>query len=245
MSGLSLDNVGLPSDGSIRVVRSLDLRVLPDPHPLDLAQTCNIAQNWEREVAGNPSLFNGQIILQREICYREGDLTAEGHVSTFATFLWWRRQPDLTGACHLFGYPVIVSSDGALIAVEMAPNTANPGQVYFAAGSLDVSDVIDGRCDIEGNMRREVLEETGLDLGSTVADPVLYASYRPKRLTLLRMFSFRESAEELIEKIDAFARSCEEPEIARAVAIRSGDPTLHRYGAAMLPILGWYFREQV
>lgn len=241
MSAVPIDEVGLPADGSPRVVRSLDLRVSPDPHPLDLYMAGEVAANWEREVAANPSLFNGKTILQREILYRDGHLGAQGHVSTFATFLWWRRQPDLAGACHLFGYPVLVSSDGALIAVEMAPHTANPGQVYFAAGSLDLSDVVDGCCDIEGNMRREVLEETGLDLKTAKADPILYASYRSKRLTLLRTFSFPEPAEALVARIDAFARDCPDPEISRAVAIRSSDPTAHRYGLAMLPVLAWYF----
>jgi 8-oxo-dGTP pyrophosphatase MutT (NUDIX family) len=242
MSDLFIDEVGLPTDGSLHPVRSLKLRVAADLHPLDLTESTAISENWAREVTANPALFNGRMILQRQIRYRDGHLEALGHVSNFATFLWWRRQPELAGAYHLFGYPVIVSSDGALIAVEMAPHTANPGQVYFAAGSLDLSDVVDGTCDIEGNMRREVMEETGLDLGMAHADPVLYASYRSRRLTLARVFTFSETAEALADRIDAFARDCPEPEISRAVVIRSGDPAAQRYGAAMLPILGWYFQ---
>ncbi|MBC2773143.1 NUDIX hydrolase [Rhizobium sp. AQ_MP] len=241
MSHFSPDDVGLPADGSLHPVHSLALRISPGPHPLDTTQVAAISENWEREVSANPALFNGNLILQREIRYSDGHLEARGHVSNFATFLWWRRQPEFAGACHLFGYPVIVSSDGALIAVEMAPHTANPGQVYFAAGSLDMSDIVDGVCDIEGNMRREVMEETGLDLDQAVADPVLYASYRSRRLTLVRLFTFEQTAEELVQRIDAFARDCAEPEITRAVAIRGGDPAAHRYGVAMLPILAWYY----
>jgi hypothetical protein len=36
----------------------------------------------------------------------------------------------------------------------------------------------------------------------------------------------------------------EEKEIDGAVAIRSTDPTAHRYGAAMPAILAWFFGEQ-
>ncbi|WP_246663321.1 hypothetical protein [Rhizobium sp. WL3] len=93
-------------------------------------------------------------------------------------------------------------------------------------------------------MRREVMEETGLDLGAARADPVLYASYRSRRLTLLRVFEFSETADDLVARIDTFARDCAEPDISRAVAIRSGDPGAHRYGLAMLPVLAWYFRER-
>lgn len=244
MTDHDMDDVGLPSDGSMHVVRSLDLRVSSTPHPLDLSCSAAIAKNWEAELAANPALFNGHTILQRQMRYHDGHLAAEGHVTTFSTFLWWRRQPDLVGACHLFAYPVIRSGDGALIAVEMAPHTANPGQVYFAAGSLDPSDVFGGRCDIESNMRREVLEETGLDLQHAKADPVLYASYRSRRLTLLRVFAFDQSADELVAGINAFAGQCADPEISRAVVIRDSAPGTHRYGLAMLPVLAWYFRDQ-
>jgi hypothetical protein len=73
---------------------------------------------------------------------------------------------------------------------------------------------------------------------------VLYASYRSRRLTLARVFTFSETAEALADRIDAFARDCPEPEISRAVVIRSGDPVAQHYGAAMLPILGWYFQDR-
>lgn len=241
MSEAALDDVGLPTDGSLHRVLSLDLAVADGPHPLDLMHAEAIAENWTGEVAANPALFNGRMLLQRSIRYRDGHLTAEGHVVDFATFLWWRRQPALAGALHLFGYPALVSSDGALIAVEMAPHTANPGQVYFAAGSLDLSDIVDGRCDLEGNMHREVREETGLDLTTAQADPFLYASYRSRRMTLMRLFRFSEPADVLVARINQFARRCPDPEISRAVAIRTGDPSAQRYGPAMLPILAWFF----
>ena len=86
MSGLVFDDVGLPTDGSMQVVQSHELRVVPGPHPLDLARPAEIAENWEREVAANPALFNGKTILQREMRCREGHLSAEGHVSSLPPF---------------------------------------------------------------------------------------------------------------------------------------------------------------
>ena len=93
MSLSLIDDTGLPADGSMHLVRSLELRVADDPHPLEVAKAPSIAENWAREVAANPALFNGQTILQRQIRYHQGHISAEGHVSNFATFLWWRRQP--------------------------------------------------------------------------------------------------------------------------------------------------------
>ncbi|RKE84395.1 NUDIX hydrolase [Rhizobium sp. AG855] len=234
-------DIGLPMDGRVVPVRGLDLRVDDAPHPLELAHADAIAAHWRDEQAANPALYNGRLILQREMQVDNGFVRAVGHEASFACFLWWRKQTEQLGACHLFGYPVLVAGDGALVAIEMAPHTANAGQVYFAAGSLDPSDVIDGCCDLAGNMRREVLEETGLDLADAAADPVLYASYRPHKLTLLRVHRFAEPAESLVARIEHFARTVAEQEIARAVAIRSADRSANRYSPAMLPILDWYF----
>lgn len=234
-------DIGLPMDGRVTPVRGLDLKVDAGPHPLELAHREAIKAHWSDEQAANPALYNGRLILQRQIRVEDGLVRAVGHEASFASFLWWRRQVDLSGACHLFGYPVLVAGDGALIAVEMAPHTANPGQVYFAAGSLDPSDVVDGRCDLNGNMRREVLEETGLDLGDAEADAVMHASYRPHKLTLLQIYRFHEPAEVLVERIGVFAKTAEEQEISKAVAIRNADRSAYRYGPAMLPILDWYF----
>jgi hypothetical protein len=59
--------------------------------------------------------------------------------------------------------PVIVSSDGAVIAIRMGQHTANPGRVYCRGGLAGSRTTWrDGYCDIDGNMAREVLEETGL-----------------------------------------------------------------------------------
>ena len=53
----------------------------------------------------------------------------------------------------------------------MAAHTANPGRVYFAAGSFEPEDFPGGRVDLHRNMVREVLEETGIDIVGTAARP--------------------------------------------------------------------------
>jgi 8-oxo-dGTP pyrophosphatase MutT (NUDIX family) len=239
-----IDETGLKTDGSVLPIRSYRLAVLPGVHPLEEARREAVAENWVTEHAANPSLFDGRMILQHRIRLNGATIEAEGYLSSFSTFLWWRKQQDRSGACHLFGYPVLVSADNALIAVEMAPHTANAGQVYFAAGSLDASDVVDGHCDLAGNMRREVQEETGLDLSHASTDGTVYASYRPHRLTFFQLFQFDATAEELIARIDAFAANAHEQEISRAVAIRNRDPGAYRYNPAMLPIIDWYFARR-
>jgi len=236
---LSEDTAGWPPEGRLFPIRRFDLRILPGDHPV-LGQAEAIAENWARETAANPALFDGRLMFFDRMAVSSEGVFAEGYSTPFSAFMWWRREPRTEGF-HIFAYPVLATSDGALVAIRMGPKTANAGQVYFAAGSLEDVDVIDGRCDVEKNMRREVLEETGIDLDEAEGGEGYHAVHIRRRVTLVKLFRFRETADALIARIEAHIRVAEEEEIAGAVAIRSADPTAHPYNAAMLPIIEWYF----
>lgn len=229
-----------PPTSPVRV-DDIDLSVVEGPHPLYLAHEEEIEANWTREAEANPHLFNGQMVLQRHLTFDEGVIRGVAHVIPYSTLLWWRKQPDPQGALHLFGFPVLVSSDGAIVAIRMSQRTANPGQVYCAAGSLDLGDIIDGKLDLAGNMAREVREETGLDLSEADADPHSYASHKDNRIVVFRLYRFPVTASELAARIEAHMLHDEEQEIDGVVVIRSADPTAHNYNPLMLPILDWFF----
>ncbi len=237
----SEDFAGWPPERAVFPIAGLDLRVLPGEHPLHAAKREAIGENWVKETAANPALFDGRMIFQKRLSLTDQGIAGESHVIPFSTFMWWRKQPDRRGGIHLFAFPVLETSDGALVAIRMGAHTANPGQVYFAAGSLEPEDVVDGRCDLEANMRREVLEETGLDLKDAQAGERYFASHIRRTVTVLRLFRFELSADEMIKKIHAHMLVAEDKEIAGAVAIRSADHTAFPYNVAMLPVIDWYF----
>ncbi|SCB08156.1 NUDIX hydrolase [Rhizobium hainanense] len=234
------DMAGWPPEGTVFPVSSIDLAVLPGEHPFHLREREAAQENWAREIDANPALYDGRMVFQHRLSIVDGVVTGESYVTSFSTFLWWRRQRQ-PGGFHLFGLAVVVSSDGAIIAIRMAPHTANPGQVYCAAGSLDENDIVDGHADIAGNMRREVLEETGLDLNDATADPQYYAAHISRSVTLFRVFRFPWTAEDMLRRIEAHVLISEEDEVDGVVAIRSADPAAQRYNVAMLPILSWFF----
>lgn len=237
------DMAGWPPENTVFPVSSIDLAVLAGEHPFHTQQLEAARENWEREIAANPALYDGRMIFQRRLSLADGKVKGEAFVTPFSTFLWWRKQRERQGGFHLFAFPVAISSDGAIIAIRMASHTANPGQVYCAAGSMDENDIVDGRADVEGNMRREVLEEIGLDLNDAAADPEYYATHLNRSVTLFRVFRFPWTAEEMLRRIEAHILVSEEDEVDGVVAIRSADPAAQRYNVAMLPILAWFFGD--
>jgi ADP-ribose pyrophosphatase YjhB (NUDIX family) len=237
----SEDFASWPQEQTVFPIAGLDLKVLPGDHPFYVAEREAIGENWEKETAANPALFDGRMIFQKRLALTENGIAGESHIVRFSTFMWWRRQPHRNGGIHLFAYPVLATADGALVAIRMGPHTANPGQVYFAAGSLEPQDVVDEHCDIEANMRREVLEETGLDLNDAKPGDRYFASRIMRTVTVLRLFRFDLTADEMVAKIHAHMLVAEDKEIAGAVAIRSADHTAQPYNVSMLPIIDWYF----
>lgn len=161
----------------------------------------------------------------------------EGHLVPYATHLWWRRQADRRGGSHPFAWAVPVSSDGAVIAIRMGPRTANPGMVYCAAGSLEPVDILHGRVDVPGNMRRELREETGLDLDDSEAQGGFYGLAGDETVMLFRIHRFPWTADEMLARISAHMVQDHEQEIEAAVAIHSADPAAHRYSRFMPPML--------
>jgi hypothetical protein len=231
-----------PQDGTLFPVTGYDITVAPGPHPLFLDRQTEIEANWDIEAAANPALFNGEMVIHRDVRIDGGGrLVATGHLTPYATMLWWRKQPDRPMAEHIFSVAVPITSDGALLAVEMSPQTANAGRVYCAAGSLDGHDVVAGKVDLEGNMLREVAEETGIDLRS--ATPIGgYLGVRvQKAVTIVQAFVLPFDADEACARVRQHMEQDHEQEIAGPVIIREADRGGRNYAAFMPPIIHWIF----
>jgi 8-oxo-dGTP pyrophosphatase MutT (NUDIX family) len=241
---LSEDFRDWPAEQTVFAIDEVEIAVLPGDHPFFIAEREAIAANWAKEVAANPDLFDGRMLLQARIGLSGQRMISQGHEISFATFLWWRKQEPRRGGVHIYAYPVLETSDGALVAIRMGHHTANAGMVYFACGSFEPTDVADGFCDPADNMRREVLEETGLDLRDAQAAPGYHVSHFRRAVTLFRIYRFDLTAEELSARIEAHMQVAEDKEIAGPVVIRSADPDAHPYNVGMPPVLEWYFRDR-
>lgn len=238
-----LTDAGFPPEGEVFEVSSFRLAVVDGPHPWVRDNETAIEQNWEREIAANPRLFNGRMVFQRTLSFAGGHIEGRAHMVPFAAFLHWRRTGRGQGGHHLFAMPMILSADGAVLAIRMAETTANPGRVYSPAGSLDAHDVKDGLCDLDANMRRETKEETGLDLGDMQVDPVCRAVHVANSVSIFRVFRSPLPEADVRARVMEHMAADPEPEISELVAIRSPDPAAHDYAPFMPPALDWIFRE--
>ncbi|OCW57555.1 NUDIX domain-containing protein [Hoeflea olei] len=229
---------------------AVQLRLAQGEHPWVAAEREAIAAHWAREQVERPFLFNGTILLHRGLQLTDGVLSGASHRAPYAALLHLVRTAPRADVAHLFGSALILSSDGAMILIRMAARTANAGKVYAPAGSLDESDIVDAGVDLDGSMRREVREETGLDLSHAVAEGRLFAWRSGWLVAVFRRFRLDQPAEQIAERVRAHIRTGTEDEIEDVVVVRGpGDagPTVPPYMRAMIdyhfaspqPVSGW------
>lgn len=230
-----------PPEGRLFPVASVDIKVEDGDKAQILRFEEAVRENWEREVAANPYLFNGRLITLNAVGLDDGAIEATGQIVPYAYHLWWRRQAPRPPTFHSFAMPVIVSADGAIIAIRMSRTTANAGKVYCASGSLEVADIVDGHVDIDANMAREAAEETGLDLSAMRAEPQYHGAHFQQAVMFYRFFHATLDADRLIAKVQEHMRHDAEQEIDAVIAITRDNRDNFEYAYSMFPVLDYYF----
>lgn len=230
----------LPAD-TVFPVAGVDVRLDPATHPFELANAVAIERHWQAAHAANPALFDGRVALLSQLALLDGHLVGRCHIVRFATFLYWRTLRPIVHAGHAYTHAMLVSSDNALIAIRMAAHTVNAGSVYFAAGTFEAQDFRDGRADIATNMHREVLEETGIDLGARAHEGRLHAVSKTTGTVVFRRYFLDEPADRLAASIARFVATQDEPEIDGPVVIRSPDDLPDRLAPQMFDLVRWHF----
>jgi 8-oxo-dGTP pyrophosphatase MutT (NUDIX family) len=111
-------------------------------------------------------LWNGRVMMLRSYEVRDRVLYGSCFETDYASFVAWRDWdfPD-PSVFNIFPASALRGADGGFVVGEMAPSTAGAGQVCFPGGTPDLDDIVEGGVlDVARNQRRELMEETGLDL---------------------------------------------------------------------------------
>jgi len=225
----------------ILAVDSVEIRMDPGQHPFEIANHAEIERNWSAEKSRRPALFDGTVVLLSELRHSAGRLLGRCHAIRYATFLHWRNKPSAPGAEHVFAQAMLVSRDNALIAIRMASHTANAGSVYFAAGSFEPIDFVDGVAAVDLNMIREVGEETGLDIGAARRDKQYHVLSTDSGTMITRRHFLDLDAEAIAGRIRGFVAAEAEPEIDGPVVIRGPHDLPAGLKPYMRPLVEWHF----
>ncbi len=196
-------------DGEIFHVDDVICRLGEGRHLHETTNKAEIEEYWQLQRARIPDLYNGETVLGAAWQIDENLLRIECRPISYAALLHWLATPAPTGvvtqdrALHFFASAVLISSDGNILMGRMGEHTANAGRVYMPSGSMELCDFQNGKGDFTANMRREVLEETGIDIEAAEAEP-RYSVYSGRGiLALFRQYRFLLSSAQMLEQAQA------------------------------------------
>jgi hypothetical protein len=226
------------SEITIVPVERLELAYAPRPWPFASERRAEIDAHFEALRQSNPALWNGRVLMLYEYAIR-GTVFHGAYLETdFASLLAWRHWdwPDL-GIKNCFAMGALRGSDGAFVLGVMGGRTADPGRIYFPAGTPDLNDVDGGRVDLAHNVMREVGEETGLAARDFDAGQGWITVLAGPRIAQVKMLRARETAAALRARILAHLASEAEPELADIRIVRGPadfDPMMPPFVTAFL-----------
>jgi 8-oxo-dGTP pyrophosphatase MutT (NUDIX family) len=211
----------------IETVDALDFRLTDGVWDFARDRAAEIAAHWERRRAEQARLFNGRVLMLGRHAVQGRVLRGEFIETDFAAFLAWREAGfPAANACNGFSMAALRGSDGAFLLGEMAAHTASAGAIYFPAGTPDRQDVFGDVVDLEASVRRELLEETGLDAGEAEIAPGWIVVRANGRVACMKPMRLGVAAKEARAEIAARLSAEPRPEFSAIHVVRGeGDFT--------------------
>jgi hypothetical protein len=167
-------------------------------------------------------LWNGRVLMMRDYEVRRGVLHGSCFETDYASFVAWREweYPD-PSVYNIFPASALRAADGAFVVGIMAPSTAGAGQICFPCGTPDLDDIREnGVLDVAANQRRELMEETGLNLDDFDSEPG-WTMVRDRGLfALMKRVRSKLSAEELRARILRHLATDPHPELVEIKLLR-------------------------
>jgi 8-oxo-dGTP pyrophosphatase MutT (NUDIX family) len=202
----------------IEHIDSIVYKKEPGVWPFTVEQAEAIDRHWQKLSAENPHLFNGAVFLMRQYDVEAVSggriLRAAAFETEYKAFLAWRNFgfPDPCVA-NFFAMAALVSADGAFMLGRMNDHTANPGMMYFPAGTPDPGDLKGDMIDLDGSVYRELEEETGICSDEVIAQPGWSVVFEGPRIACMKTLRSGRTAAELVARFKAFAAGQTAPEL--------------------------------
>ena len=217
-------------------------RVAPHVWRFALDESARIDARWSQLRAQKPTLFDGRVLLSRDLAIVDDVLGGTSFETGYKAFLCWREfgypgEP----VKNLFAMPALRGSDGAFLLGRMSAATANAGRLYFPAGTPEPADVgADGFVDYRGSILRELEEETGIAPDEVTLDPRWTLVFAGPLVACMKVVRSPLRSAQLIERVAGFVAAQDEPELDGLVAVAGPDDF---DDAHMPPFMLHYLRE--
>jgi len=203
-------------------VSRLELGFVPHPWAFAKARGADIEAHFAKLRAKVPAVWNGRVLLMREHAIAGDTLRGVFFETGFADFMAWRDWdwPDRT-VFNCFAMAALRASDGAYVMGVMGRHTANPGHIYFPAGTPDPADRRGDTVDLLGSVMREVGEETGLAARDFAVAPGWDAVVAGQHIALMKPIAVPRPAEEVRQTILRHLAREAQPELDDVRIVRS------------------------
>jgi 8-oxo-dGTP pyrophosphatase MutT (NUDIX family) len=210
------------SDVRIVSVDRLDLGFAPYRWRFAEARRHDIEAYFAERRKSTPELWNGRILLMRDLAIADGALRGACFETGFADFMAWRdwNFPD-PSVVNCFSMGALRASDGAYLLGVMSDRTANAGRIYFPAGTPDPADVRGATVDLLGNIMREIAEETGLTAADFSLTPGWHAVLDGPRVAVMKRIDVPHPAAQVRERMLRHLASGPQPELSDIRIVRS------------------------
>ena len=203
-------------------VSRIDLRPRAYDWPFARDEHARIDAHWAQAQAEKPGLFDGRVLMARDLAVADDALTGTVADVGYKPFLCWR-DFGFPGdeLCNLFAMPALRASDGAFLLGRMSAGTANAGRLYFPCGTPEPADLgPDGRVDLDSNILRELAEETGLLRDDVALDATWTIVFAGPHVACLKSARAALPAADLQARFAAFNAVEADPELDALVAVR-------------------------
>ena len=202
-------------------LKSLDLAYVPRRWPFAENRKDEIDAHFAALKRAKPALWNGEVLMLGARSVAEEVFTGSYFPVSYASFLAWRDwgYPD-QNVWDCFAMGAIRGSDGAFVLGEMAPSTANPGLIYFPCGTPDRNDIVADKVDLEGSIKRELMEETGLDIAEFAADAGWVTVFAGPWIANFKLLQSRDTAAVLRQRLVKHLARQDRPELADIRIVR-------------------------
>jgi len=225
---------------SVAIVRHdrLDLTFAPKAWPFAQERRAEIDAWFAAGQRENPALWNGRVLLLHDYAVRDGVFRGQYLETDFASFAAWRDWGRPPAAIHdCFAAAAILTADRAFLLGVMGPHTANAGYTYFPCGTPDRDDIVGGRVDLDVSVRRELKEETGLDIAEFTAEPGWSTVFELPLIAHIKVLRSRQSAEQIRARILDYLAGEKQPELSDIRIVRSPadfEPAIRSWATAFL-----------